>query len=169
MTPQHYCKSFEVETFLRTGGLGTQEQKFPVVTLPTSKMTIDSHSFPVFPVTSRGDVRGTSEIPWELVYSGERDIKDTTVLDPTPTALGEIQRIKTETAGPYLHYQHPPAMSIDIESKLKYDIEVDRLLPHPPAVEFTPREFVGGGENRVPPFDPAGKSTRFDTMVACTR
>lgn len=163
----NYCKSFDAETMLRNGGVSTQNMKFPVVTFTPKKTVTCEHSFPVLPYTTRGDSRGLKEVPWELVQGHDAlTLTHTMVVDPTPTSLGEVKRPDT-LARPYMHYINPRFSDIDIESKLKYDTESDRFAPHPPAVEYAARDFVGGGTPVAPDVNLAGVSTRFDTVVAC--
>jgi hypothetical protein len=170
MNPQNYCKSFDVENSIRTGGIATSDIKFPVVRFTPKKINAASeHSFPVFlPSMSRSNVRGTAQVPWSLVSVHDNAIQETRTFDPTPTSLGEVKR--PETQAPFYKSRiNPTFPAIDRESKLRFDIESDRLAPLAPATEYMARNFVGGGRNAAPDENPAGISTRFDSIIACNR
>lgn len=169
-------RSIDAETALRHGMWTQDPPKIPLVRIEPVNMSTHE-DFPVGAMPhaqwTRGDSRGVQEIPWDLVRTSEYvHLKDTVVVEPMPTSLGENKRPEQNT-GPYFHFMTPEVMakpSIEQENYLKYSTDAnDRLLNLPPAVEFAARDFVGGGQASVYPFNPVGESTRFESVVACSR
>jgi len=174
-------RSIDTETSLRMGMWTQDPPKVPLINVQPINMsthgTDDLATFQAgqmaYPELTRGDARGVREVPWDLVRTSDYVyLKDTVIMEPLPTSLGENKRPE-QNAGPYFHFMTPEVMAkpdIDRENYLKYSTEsVDRLLELPPAVEFTARDFVGGGQASVYPFNQAGESTRFESVLACSR
>jgi hypothetical protein len=180
-TYTNMSKSIDAENTLRMGMWTQDPPRIPLIHVqPVNMSTHGQDDLATFqgvhvphPQLTRGDARGAREMPWALVGPTEHvALKDTVVVEPMPTSLGENKRPE-QNAGPYFHFVTPEVMArpnIDQEHYLRYSTESnDRLLELPPAVEFTARDFVGGGEASVYPFNPAGESTRFESVVACSR
>lgn len=178
---ENYCKSFDAETFLRHGEWTNGDQKLPLVKFTPENMTtrdcsaIGKDDSMLRPAVTHVETRGKAPVPWELtqaVVPGA--IAESVVVYGTPAGgQGGIRRNETDRPG-YIHYVDPeslPALPIESESRLRYDIdENDRLANLAAANEATfPREFLSQGTLHTPiEFgNEFYRPTRFDRVQKC--
>lgn len=178
---ENYCKSFEVEEFLRFQGTWKgDDTKVPLVTFTPQNMTaldcsaISKEDSLVRPVISRMDNRGVEAVPWGLIQAQKPEhIPDAIVLAGKPTNLNEINRDTTQfaTYRAFLDPDNMPKIQAEIENELRFCmVQDDRLLPHPPAMEHKfPVDFVGPQQEMPDLFDIQGRPTRFDHVLTCTQ